>query len=51
MFLVAKGRLGLIAHLREVYLLPSSRIVSKCGMMARNDIEFDRATDKVADLV
>jgi hypothetical protein len=39
MLLVAKGRPGLTARLHEVYSLPSSRIASKCGMMARDDIE------------
>jgi hypothetical protein len=40
MFLVAEGRPGLTAHLHGVCLLPSSRIISKCGMMARDDVEL-----------
>jgi hypothetical protein len=39
MLLITKGRPGLTARLHEVNPLPSSRIVSECGMVARDDIE------------
>lgn len=49
--LLAKGRPGPFTHLHGDYLLTGSRIVSKCGMIGRNDTDFDRATDIVADLI